>query len=170
MTGLKTFAARMGFVVVLVLGLMGLGQGMLGCAASNSPEDAAKAALTSYLSQVQQGNVGDAVENVDSQYGAMVDTDTGQAFVEAWLEGFSYTLGDVTMEGDDACTIETTVTCKTLAPVIASGVGKAFTNAFGSLFSGGDQETIQKQTEEILIEELNGAELSTTTSTSRWKT
>ena len=172
MTAKASLLSRIAVTALGCATAIALACALCACSAPASPESAAESALSDYLAKIQRGDMSDQLETIQSQYGSQIgdvvgsDPAAGLAAVNAWVEGFSYELGAVTMDGDDACTIETTITCRELAPVITSSIGKAFTNALGQAFSGNvDQDTIRQQTQQIFIDELGATELASKTIT-----
>ena len=97
------------------LALVALAFSLTACA-GQSPEESAKAALNNYLSQIQNGDVEQEMGNLETEFESLGGTaEDGKAYIEAWLDGFSYQIGSVTMDGDDHCNIEVTLTCRDLA-------------------------------------------------------
>ena len=170
MTAKASLPSRIVAIVLGFLAAVTLTCSLCACAAPASPENAAKSALSDYLAKNQKGDMVDQLDTIKTQFGSQVsdavtsDPAAALEMVNVWVEGFSYELGDVTMDGETNCTIETTITCHQLAPAITSGIGKAFGNALTQAFSGNvDRDAIKQQTEQILLDEIGATELTSTT-------
>jgi hypothetical protein len=78
--------------------------------------------------------------------------------INAWLGGFNYEIGEITVNGDTA-SATVTFTNKQLMPVVLSTQARMETEDFSSLET---TEEIQAKSTEILLEELQKSQAKTT--------
>jgi hypothetical protein len=102
---------------VLVMGLV-MSMGLIGCAANN--EQVIRDGLTESLDQFKDAGSEQWQEMIDLQGGQLesVGIDPSE-LVTTWIDGFDYSIGEITVTGDTA-TVELTITCKKLSPAITA--------------------------------------------------
>jgi hypothetical protein len=116
------FAALIAIVCALALTL-----GLTACGSAQSEEDAVKKAVASELDQFK--NVSEEAYNAfESAGGEQIEAMgiDGKEFIDAWLDGFDYTIGDVAVEGDTA-TVKVNLTSKNLVGALMNIQSEATT-------------------------------------------
>lgn len=131
--------------------------------ACNSPEAAIRDDLTNQLETIKQGDdsfVSGIEENAGEDFASLgIDTDE---FVTAYLDGFDYTVDDVSIK-DGVATAKATITCKSL-----DGIMTDFQNDYyaklGSLDIAelSDQDALKQLAGETMMDVVETAETAET--------
>lgn len=141
-------------VLTLVLG---------GCGGA-SAEDLIRQNLESYMAYTDDAN-DEFVSGLEAAAGDDLETlgISSDEFAEAYLDGYDYEIGDITVDGDTA-TAEVTVTIKSY-----SGIMSDFEAAFNEYAANLDYESISGPEEiyenagQLLLDALNNTEPSSVT-------
>jgi hypothetical protein len=99
----------------------------------------------------------DELKNPDSDTWADVAGEMPTDIINAWLGGFNYEIGEITVDGDTA-TAAVTFTNKQLMPAITSASERMVPEDFASL----NEDEIAEKTNEMILEDLQKAQTKTT--------
>lgn len=131
--------------------------------ACNSPEAAIRDDLTNQLETIKQGDdsfVSGIEENAGEDFASLgIDTDE---FVTAYLDGFDYTVEDVSIK-DGVATAKATITCKSL-----DGIMTDFQNDYYSRLDSlditelSDQDALRQLAGETMMDVVETAETAET--------
>ena len=108
-----------------------------------SDEDQAKEALDAQLGQLVNpsddtiAKLSNEMSSANSSSFSMLNMDS-TAFVKSWLNGFSYELGDVKVDGNTA-TVNASITCKQLYVIMTSWSDTFESDALNQQFSSIDE-------------------------------
>lgn len=133
----------------------------LSACGGTAPEDLIRSDLETYFADADNAKE-EFAEGLESSAGDELDQlgITEDEFTKAYLDGFSYEIGDITVDGDTA-TAKVTITIKSLSDIMTSFQG-AFTDwAYGldaSTAAGMTEDELFKQGGQMLLEATSSAE------------
>jgi len=147
-------------VVISVVAALTMMIMVAGC--GKSDEQVIKDGISSELDQFKDVNSDQWQQNMSSLDSTLSGYGISSTdLVSSWVEGFDYQIGDVTIDGDTA-TVQVTITCKQLYPVMSAATQTLMNDPDVSTMSVTDLQT--KVGTEIMKEFQNATPVTTTIS------
>ncbi len=140
---------------------------LVGCGGGASDEELITQAIDDELG-VMVDPSGEVLEELVEESTAAAGDDLeqmgleGTEIVEAWLDGFGYEIGDITVDGDSA-TAEVTITCKQLYVILMDWAGSFEDEVYAANLTSTDD--IYAYAGTTMMEDISGAEPVATTVT-----
>ena len=137
---------------------------VLGGCGGASAEDLIRQDLENYMGELDTAN--DAfVEGLEASAGEDLDQlgITSDEFADAYLDGFGYEIGDITVDGDTA-TAELTITIKSYSDIMTTFQNNFYDWAYSADASDlSNESAIMEKAGEMLIDAVNSVEPTSTT-------
>ena len=149
---------RAWFALVAVIAALALGFTLSGCAGESDEELITKAIDNemSIIVEPDDETIQMLADQATSGAGSTFETmgiDSAE-LVKSWIDGFGYSIGTITVDGDTA-TVEMTITSKQLGPVMMDWQANFEENATSQGFTSMDE--IYAYAGETIMDELNNA-------------
>lgn len=155
--------AKMGIIAFVALALAAV---LSGCGGASDEEQITSAidAELGIMVDPSDETIAELVEEAGAAEGGSLDQlgIDGTELVKAWIDGFAYEVGDITVDGDSA-TAEVAITCKQLV-VVVNDWADAFEKDVASQNFTSTNE-IYEYAGQTIMEDMTNAEPATTTVT-----
>ena len=161
-----TKTRRIWIALVAAIAALALGFSLSGCAGESDEELITKAIdeEMSIIVEPDDETISMLAEEATSGAGSTFDTmgiDSTE-LVKSWIDGFGYTIGTITVDGDTA-TAEMTITSKQLGPIMMDWQASFQENATAQGFTSMDE--IYAYAGQTIMDEINNASPVETTVT-----
>lgn len=155
--------AMMGIIALVALALAAV---LSGCGGASDEEQITSAidAELGVMVDPDDETISNLVEEAGAAEGGQLDQlgIDGTELVKAWIDGFAYEVGDITVDGD-AATAEVTITCKQLAVIVNDWADEFQDAAMSQGFTTTDE--VYEYAGQTIMEDMTNAEPASTTVT-----